>query len=117
MREIEEIYDESGLVVGSAPKAFHPLTVDILAELKTAIKVFGTYQFDDRGPHEVMDISVLVNRLRNLSSATEAADVILEVYNTEDERSQSVAQILMQSLDDWDELFADERIEDCVDLY
>ena len=41
------------------------LTNECLTELGVALKRFGTYSFDDKGPGEVMDIDRLVGKLRD----------------------------------------------------
>lgn len=44
----------------------HPLTKRILTEIKEAIREFGTYAFDDKGPSEVMNTSPLINEFKKL---------------------------------------------------
>ena len=82
------------------------LTNECLTELGVALKRFGTYSFDDKGPGEVMDIDRLVGKLRVMPVA-EATSVLLELAscNEYDGRSNELACELAAELDDWDELF------------
>jgi hypothetical protein len=82
------------------------LTNECLAELGWALKRFGTYSFDDKGPSEVMDIDRWVEKLRGMPVA-EATTVLLELAscNEYDGRSNELARALVGELEDWDELF------------
>jgi hypothetical protein len=82
------------------------LTNECLTELGVALKRFGTYSFDDKGPSEVMDIDRLVGKLRVMPVA-EATTVLLELAscNEYDGRSNELACALVGELEDWDELF------------
>lgn len=41
---------------------------DILVDLASALKQFGEYSFDDKGPDEVMDLDKWASKLRNLQA-------------------------------------------------
>lgn len=87
------------------------LTKECLAELGVALKRFGTYSFDDKGPSGVMDIDLLVEKLRVLP-VVEATAVLLELAscNEYDGRSNELACELVAELEDWDELFENPSI-------
>lgn len=82
------------------------LTKECLTELGVALKRFGTYSFDDKGPYEVMDVESLAQKLRVMPVA-EATTVLLELAscNEYDGRSNELACALVGELEDWDELF------------
>ena len=82
------------------------LTNECLTELGVALKRFGTYSFDDKGPYEVMDVESLARKLRVMPVA-EATSVLLELAscNEYDGRSNELARALVGELEDWDELF------------
>jgi hypothetical protein len=83
------------------------LTNECLTELGVALKRFGTYSFDDKGPYEVMDIDPLLRKLRVMPVA-EATAVLLELAASREHegRGNSLAHALVGELEDWDELFA-----------
>lgn len=84
----------------------------IIEATRKAIKDFGVEPFYDKGPQEVMDIAGIADELRKMS-ASEAGKVILEVSRTqelENDRGLRVAEVLVSTLDDWDELFDDPDI-------
>ena len=91
------------------------LTNECLTELGVALKRFGTYSFDDKGPSEVMDIDRLVRKLRVMPVA-EATSVLLELAscNEYDGRSNELASVLVSELDDWDELL---KHPDIAEMY
>lgn len=89
---------------------------DIIQAAKTAIKTFGTYSFDDKGPHEVMNLGKIVAKLRTMP-APQVAQMIREIADTNalsHERGKAVASALVGIMDDWDALFEEAGI---VDLY
>lgn len=87
----------------------------ILEELGIALKQFGTYSFDDKGPNEVMDTNAFVEELRALSP-TDAAMVLLDVAVSKKfkGRGLQVAMSLVTDLQDWDDLFAFPGIDDIL---
>jgi hypothetical protein len=82
------------------------LTKECLTELDVALKRFGTYSFDDKGPYEVMDVESLARKLRVMPVA-EATTVLLELAASPEHkgRGNSLASVLVGELEDWDELF------------
>lgn len=93
-----------------------PLTLAILEELKIALKSFGTYTFDDKGPMEVMGMKGHAISLRDMP-AEGAAMVIFELARSKKHsgRPMAVASDLVSMLDDWDELCDIPGILDVMD--
>jgi len=89
------------------------LTKECLAELGLALKRFGTYQYDDKGAHEVMNLEPLISKLQELS-AIEAAEVLQEIAASPkyDNRGSSLTETLLAYMEDWEELWAQPGIED-----
>ena len=89
------------------------LTKECLTELGLALKQFGTYSFDDKGPHEVMYIDPLLAKFRVLP-ATEAARVLVELSESPEHsgRGNYLASTLVGEMEDWDELFEQPGIEE-----
>jgi len=77
-----------------------------ITELGLALKQFGTYSFDDKGPGEVLDITGLVKSFKNLP-AKDAGDTLLALYASPkyDGRPKSLVESLLVDMQDWDELF------------
>ena len=71
---------------------------DAQAALKTALKEFGTYSFDDKGPYEVMEIEPLEKRLREFSPQ-DAATGLCQLAAKGD-REERVAEYLANCLED-----------------
>ncbi len=44
----------------------HPLTKEIRTKIREAVKEFGSYSYGDKGPHEVMEVGELVDKLKAL---------------------------------------------------
>lgn len=59
----------------------HPLAKEILTKIREAVKEFGTYSYEDKGPYEVMDVGELEAKLRELP-ADEMKIVFNEVGQT-----------------------------------
>lgn len=91
------------------------LAQQIIEELGVALKEFGSYSFDDKGPNEVMDISALVAELRVLTP-TDAAMTLIEVATCKKHKGRGlqVAMSLVTDLQDWDELFETPGIDDIL---
>ena len=87
----------------------------ILAAAQSALKQFGTYTFDDKGPHEVMELDQFVEVLRKMP-ANEAAEAIRTVASGATlggaTRSARLASALIGEMEDWDELFEQDGITD-----
>ena len=82
-----------------------------LSALKVALKKYGTYQFDDKGPSEVIDVDSLVAEVRELSSkdAAEAIKLIVEGHKDCD-RGATLARSILGELQGY-EKWLDEVIE------
>ena len=83
------------------------------ADLEAALLMFGTYAFDDKGASEVLDIDLMTCRLRELSPRGAAA-VLHEMWLSEElgGRLSRLASELACALDDWNELFEQELMEE-----
>jgi hypothetical protein len=55
---------------------------NILEKLNEALTKFGTYSFDDKGPHEVMNIGAISDYIKTLSKE-DAVAIIKEVIDVE----------------------------------
>lgn len=94
---------------------------EILALMRSALKEFGTYTYDDKGPHEVMDIDEIAGRIRALG-VEEAATLLkaLRASGTGKRRAREIERCwssIMVTLQDWDEFMegpveADEELQD-----
>lgn len=98
------------------PQEVASMVASIELKTKEAIEDFGEYNFTDKGPHEVMDIESICKDLRKMAPEM-AAQAILEVSNSENIQKglgRNVAESLVGSMDDWDDLF---DIDGIADLY
>ncbi len=92
------------------PDIIHPhqaLLTEMQAALKVALRQFGEYQFDDKGPWEVIELEPYAKKLRTLS-AYDAADVIRRISQFTKHgahRGVRLASALLEELQEWDELF------------
>lgn len=79
---------------------------EVLKDMKNAIRNFGRYTFNDKGPYETMDIYSQASYLKTLS-AQEVHDFIKVIRANTDPCSdqESVARALLVSIDDgpWSE--------------
>jgi hypothetical protein len=93
----------------------HPVTEECLEKMTEALKRFGTYSYDDKGPNEVMDIPNLVAQIRALP-VEEAGEVLLEIANspTKKLRGAPLASAILMDLQDWDELFEIPEVADLL---
>jgi len=92
----------------------------LIEEMNIALLEFGTYSFDDKGPHEVMTISKYVAELRE-KTVEEIAKVLTKVLDigeeTKNYRCETLVNALVGDMDtmndaDWDKLFTlDNRFE------
>ena len=74
---------------------------DVLIQMKEALKRFGTYSFDDKGPHEVMDIFSITNYVKLLPKE-EAVEFIKEIVDSQgySDRNKDVANAIFGDCDD-----------------
>ena len=91
------------------------LATRCVAEIKEAVRQFGSYSYNDKGPTEVMDVDSLVAELRQLAPA-DAASVLRVVANA---KGLSVNPVALSSsiacdLHDWDALFEQPGIDDIM---
>lgn len=62
-----------------------PITAkEIITLIKSALKEFGEYDYQDKGAREVMDIDPIVTRLLLYKTAKEVLEVLTEVEKFED---------------------------------
>lgn len=87
------------------------LTIECLDKLGIALKRFGTYSYDDKGPQEVINVNELATKIKKLDPA-EAIAVLLEINTSKkyEGRGSYLASTLICNLQDWDELFQQEDI-------
>ncbi len=77
-----------------------------LDELGIALKQFGTYQFSDKGPNEVMDVYSLVKEFRALDPETAGLTICRLAKSKKYEgRPVCVASEILVEMQDWDELW------------
>lgn len=79
------------------------LAYEILHELHIALKQFGTHDFFDKGPSEIMNIDSIAARLRVVS-----VDYVAETFKgilTDGEYGRRLASAILLCLQDWDELW------------
>ena len=87
---------------------------EILKDLDKALKDFGTYTFDDKGPHEVMFIDDFTSRLKALPYK-EAAEVLKLVgEGRKDTRGETLRDTLVGSMDDAP--LTDEQFEELLKI-
>lgn len=72
-------------------------------EIKKALKEFGTYSYNDKGPDEVMDMSTHINKLKALP-VEECKSVLLELAEGDRYEEMFVGSVLI-SLDNEVALF------------
>lgn len=86
-------------------------------DVLTALKMFGTYSFSDKGAHEVMDISALVARIRALP-ALEAAKVLRSLAHSGPAKKRvfmaMAASAIVLDLQEWDEFMGQPGIDDLL---
>lgn len=91
---------------------YYPLIVEFKQELEQALNQFGTYAFDDKGAHEVLDLEAMASKVRALAPEI-AANLIHEMYISYDfdGRLSSLASQICFELNDWDELYEQELMD------
>jgi hypothetical protein len=90
----------------SKAKVDKELVKECLADLGEALEQFGTYQFSDKGPSEVMNIDALVKKFRKLDPATAGVTICkLAKSKKYQGRPEYVASEILCGMQDWDELW------------
>ena len=87
--------------------------VFLIDELNNALNQFGTYTYQDKGPHEVMYINKYVNDLKSLNMK-EIAEILTYILDNHDLGEELVSAIIgdMDDREDFEELFEyDDRFE------
>lgn len=76
----------------------------ILEEMATAIKRFGTYTFDDKGPREVMNVQSIAKKIKAMPKER-AARFLKEMIDAEgyEGRNVELANVLAGNCEDMDE--------------
>ncbi len=77
-----------------------------LDELQKAIKRFGEYSFDDKGPNEVMNIGPIVRNIKTLSTE-DMIDALITIGSSDvcEGRGFYLASCLVGDMEDIDEIF------------
>lgn len=81
---------------------------EIIKDLEAALKMFGTYSYYDKGPHEVMDVESIASELR-LISAKDAGTIMKEVGAHE--HGERLRDELAGHMDDMPERWFTEMLE------
>lgn len=79
------------------------LAYECMHALSIALKTFGEYSFEDKGPQEVMNIDELAQRFR-ANSVDYAAQTFKDIL-TDKEHGKRLASAILLQLQDWDELW------------
>lgn len=77
----------------------HSLSKLIIEQTQNAIKNFGIYSFQTSGPEEVMELSNLKNKFKQLSQSEKIA-VVKDLKNFDQESEVLIALIYSSSLKD-----------------
>ena len=83
-------------------KMKHPLAREAFDSLGEALTKFGTYDYNDKGPDEVMDVDGLVRKFRDAGAAEALAamkDMVPDVFG------KTLVSALLVNLQEWDDLF------------
>lgn len=81
-----------------SPQAKANWIFDVTHDLTTAIEQFGLHTFFDKGPHEVMDVGVHANVLRELDGDV-AGDWLQTLWETGGQKGKDVASAILGELD------------------
>lgn len=93
----------------------------IIKMMREAIRMFGEYTYDDKGPREVMPLDDICSRLRALGvdqAAKVLKDLRLKGRKSKGSRAYDIERCwsaIMVALQDWDE-FMDGPVETDEDL-
>lgn len=74
---------------------------NVLNQMEESLKRFGTHNFDDKGPSEVMNISSISTHLKSVSKE-EAVEFIKEIVDSQGyfDRNKKVANEILVYCDD-----------------
>ena len=75
--------------------------VDIDKQLAAAIKKFGMYSYEDKGPDEIMDLTPIVAHLTETNDVPYVLDVLHELNKKK--RNSRLVETIICMLDGWDE--------------
>jgi hypothetical protein len=86
-------------------------------QIRDALKMFGTYTYDDKGPNEVMDVHVIERELRAMS-AEDAASVLRGVCHAAKQKGRGLhlATTMAVHLQDWEALFEQPGVDDILNF-
>jgi hypothetical protein len=90
-------------------KAF---AIEILSALEGALKEFGTYSFDDKGAHEVMELNSFTTRLKALPIKDAGEILKLVGEGRSDGRSEELRDTLVGNMDNAS--WSDEEFEELL---
>ena len=87
----------------------------VMKELGVALKQFGTYSFDDKGPNEVMDLNPFIDEFLKMPRK-DAAEAIIEIASSKKYKGRglTVAMHLVTEMQDCPELFEIAGIDDIL---
>jgi len=103
IREAKKLASRPKTVV-AAKTAPGDLARSAINDMKAGIKEFGSYTYEDKGPHEVMDVGVHAAAFREAGSAL-AIQAFHDLVDGKDHRQISLAAGIVGELEDWDELW------------
>jgi hypothetical protein len=87
---------------------------ECIAKIRQAIKTFGTYSYDDKGPGEVMDMPAIIKAMEDMTGK-QIADVLADIrskYKANGERFIGEVMVDLQGRSDIEDMYEDERISD-----
>ena len=83
---------------------------ECLLFINEALKKYGTYNYADKGPDEVMDMPSIEKKMEDMS-AKQLADLCAELRKSPfGELFVSCVLVDLQSRDDLDDLYTDDRL-------
>lgn len=105
-QRIDEIVKLHAEIADLKEEEYDNLAEECLDEIAAAVKQFGTYSYDDKGPGEVMEVYELVRKFRVLDVKAAAHSLrILGNSPRLDGRGERLASCIIGEMEDWDELF------------
>lgn len=89
---------------------WHDLTVEMMSAIKQAKKLYGEYTYEDKGPREVMNVGYYAEKVRSLP--LEEAGLVINQLGSSGRDGALLACSILGDLEDWDELFEIDGVED-----